>query len=74
MEAGMIDFLFALGQFLCVVGLIYGGLLAAARIDWLEDLPAGSLKCDPLTGHDTVSAGKAAAERCSARVRQLRAL
>jgi len=70
----MIDFLFAVGQFLCIIGLIYGGLLAAARIDRLENLPAASLKCDPLTGHDTGSAGKAVAERHSATVRRLRAL
>ncbi len=31
----MVDFLFALGQFICVIGLVYGALLAMGRIDWL---------------------------------------
>lgn len=70
----MIDFLFALGQFICVIGLIYGALLAAGRIDWLEDLPADSFKCDPLTGHDTASPGRAAVEQSEADAKHLRAL
>ncbi len=70
----MIDFLFALGQFLCIIGLIYGALLAAARIDWLEDLPVESLKCDPLSGRSTEAPARTAVEQRKALEKRLRAL
>ena len=70
----MVEFLFALVQFICVIGLIYGALLCCMRIDWFEDLPADSFKCDPLTGHDPVGHGRAAAEQHQSTDERMRAL
>ena len=45
----MLDFLFALGQFICVIGLLYG--LVLTIVTWKY---AGSTECryDPVIGHD----------------------
>lgn len=45
----MLDFLFALGQFLCVVGLIYGFILVMSHGDCVDSMRA---HYDPVTGHD----------------------
>ncbi len=70
----MIDFLFALGQFICVAGLIYGALLATVRVDWLEDLPPDSFKRDQVGGHADGDKGRAATEQSQTPETQLRAL
>ena len=47
----MISVLLVLGQCICVIGLIYGALLATVSIDWADDRPADSLKADPSAGY-----------------------
>jgi hypothetical protein len=48
-EVEMVDILFAVGQFLCVVGLLYGLVLTVAHRDCVDDLRA---HYDPVAGHD----------------------
>lgn len=45
----MLDFLVAVGQFLCFIGLLYGLILTLANWKY-----AGSTECryDPIIGHD----------------------
>ena len=45
----MLDFLFALGQFICFIGLLYGLVLAIVNYRY-----AGPDECryDPVVGHD----------------------
>ena len=45
----MLDFLFALAQFICVIGLLYG--LVLTIVNWKY---AGPMECrfDPAIGHD----------------------
>ena len=45
----MLDFLFALGQFFCVLGLIYGLILVIAHGDCVDEMRP---HYDPITGHD----------------------
>ena len=45
----MLDFLFALGQFLCVIGLLYGMILSI--VNWEYSYPT-ERRYDPVTGHD----------------------
>ena len=48
----MVDFLFAVGQFLCVLGLLYGLILTIAHCDCADTLRA---HYDPIAGHDWLS-------------------
>ena len=48
----MVDFLFALGQFFCVLGLIYGLILTIAHRDCVDSLRP---HYDPIVGHDWLS-------------------
>ena len=45
----MLDFLFALGQFLCVIGLLYGMIVSIANWEY-----SGSIerRYDAITGHE----------------------
>ena len=45
----MLDFLFALGQFVCVLGLIYGFILMIAHANCVDSMRA---HYDPIAGHD----------------------
>ena len=51
------DFLFGLGQVICVVGLLYGAYLAITYVDREDQLSANKPQVqphanyDPLTGH-----------------------
>ena len=48
----MVGFLFAVGQFLCVLGLLYGLILTIAHRDCVDTLRA---HYDPIAGHDWLS-------------------
>src|SRR5687768_16178492 len=61
----MLDFLFAAGQFLCVLGLIYGLFLVLSHDDCVDSMRR---HYDPITGHEMTrdeltSAAPASAER-----------
>lgn len=45
----MLDFVVALAQFACFIGLGYGAFLCLAHHDCVDDLRA---RYDPITGHD----------------------
>jgi hypothetical protein len=45
----VLDFLVALAQFACFIGLLYGAFLCLAHHDCVDDLRA---HYDPVTGHD----------------------
>ena len=45
----MLDFLFAVGQLLCVVGLLYGCVMSIVHRDCVDSLRA---HYDPIIGHD----------------------
>ena len=45
----MLDFLFALGQFFCVIGLIYGLLLAVVHAECVDAMRSSY---DPIAGHE----------------------
>ena len=45
----MLDFLVALGQFVCFLGLLYGAFLCLAHPERTDTL---STKYDPLSGHE----------------------
>ncbi len=47
----MLDFLFALIQFLCLLGLLYGALLCLVHRDCVDSLRS---PYDPLIGHDWI--------------------
>jgi ABC-type lipoprotein release transport system permease subunit len=45
----MVDFLFALGQFICLIGLLYGVILAVLNHKYVG---ATESRYDPVTGHE----------------------
>jgi hypothetical protein len=45
----MLDLLFALGQFLSVIALLYGLILTVAHHDCIDEMRSSY---DPITGHD----------------------
>jgi len=45
----MLDFLFATGQFVCCIGLLYGLILTIAHRDCVDTLPP---HWDPIAGHE----------------------
>ena len=45
----MLDFLFAIGQFLCVIGLLYGMVLSIANWEYSHPIER---RYDPVTGHE----------------------
>ena len=45
----MVDFLFAVGQLLCVVALLYGCVMSIVHRDCVDSLRA---HYDPIIGHD----------------------
>ena len=45
----MLDFLFAAGQFVCSIGLLYGLILTIAHRDCVDTLPP---HWDPIAGHE----------------------
>lgn len=49
----MVDFIFALGQVLCIVGLLYGAYLSITyrQEDPMEKAPAAQMRFDPVTTH-----------------------
>jgi hypothetical protein len=49
----MLDILLAAGQFLCVMGLVYGVVLTLLHRDCLDGLRA---EYNPLAGHDRLGA------------------
>jgi hypothetical protein len=48
-EYAMVDLLFALGQFLSVIALLYGLILTVAHRDCVDEMRSSY---DPITGHD----------------------
>jgi hypothetical protein len=48
----MLDFLFALGQFFCLLALLYGLFLVLAHGDCVDEMRQ---HYDPITGHDCLA-------------------
>jgi hypothetical protein len=62
----MIDFLFALGQVVCIVGLLYGAYLAITFVDDEWRFSATSVRFDPKTTHAWESPRRSPGERLTA--------
>ena len=45
----MLDFLFTVGQFLCVIGLLYGMILSIVNWEYSDPIER---RYDPVTGHE----------------------
>jgi hypothetical protein len=45
----VLDFLFAIGQFLCVIGLLYGMILSVVNWEYSDPIER---RHDPVTGHE----------------------
>jgi hypothetical protein len=58
----MLDFLFAVGQFLCLLGLLYGLILTVVHRDCVDSLRR---HYDPIIGHDWLSIERIWKERPS---------
>ena len=56
----MVDFLVAVAQLLCVLGLIYGGLLVLMHADCVDEMRS---RYDPIAGHDWLDKPASAAAR-----------
>ena len=62
----MIDFLFALGQVICILGLLYGAYLAITCVDNERQFSATRVRFDPMTTHARESPGRSPEERLTA--------
>ena len=60
----MLDFLFALGQFLCLIGLFYGLVLTIAHGDCVDTMRA---QYDPIVGHEWLIVPPVRAQQALAR-------